>query len=328
MAGKNRVGRSAQFYPHLKQTGCHFACDKDCGQKPTGATMTDTVQKVQAGLVFLGRKSFDIATITCALADTLERLGERVEERRCDSDTHATVRAQRLACRVRIADGRALPRIETIPAHILELALEREAADEARAETSSETLIAHLLAGLQATLVPDFVQWTDPRAVLTRAEFRAAIANTAAMPMPVRPAAAAARHRRKRLPDVESAYAQLRTQMPGLRRKRAHDRVEEMRLDALRAAFRDPDPAEIEAMAQPDDIREPTAPLRLSVWLMTFAIGLFALPVAAALAVINLLRGENMRLASQTAALTGMFMVLAANGQIAQAAHLLAALGG
>jgi hypothetical protein len=288
--------------------------------------MTDNeMQKVQAGLVFLGRKSFDIATITCGVADMLDRLGERVTERRCDSEDQATVRARGLVCRVRIADGRPLPRLDDIPAHILELSIERAAEDEAQAaQTASETLIAHLLAGLQATLVPDFVQWTDPRAVLTRAEFRAAVANTAAMPAPVRPAASATRRRRARLPDVEAAYAQLRRQMPGF----ARDRREEERLDALRAAFRDPDPEEAGATSAPDDIREPTAPLRLSVWMLTFTIGLFALPVAAALMVINLLRGENMRLASQTAALTGTFMVLATYGQISQAAQFLGVIGG
>ncbi|MFB9150217.1 hypothetical protein [Roseovarius ramblicola] len=286
--------------------------------------MTDNVQKVQAGLVFLGKKSFDIATITCSVADALDRLGERVQERRCESDSQATVRTRRLVCRVRITGGRPLPRIDTTPAHILDLSLERGADDEAQAETSSETLIAHLLAGLQAVLVPDYVQWTDPRAVLTRAEFRAAVANTAAMPKPARPAPAATGRRRKRLPDVETAYAQLRSQMPGF----ARNRTEEERLDALRAAFRDPDPEDAAAMSAPDDIREPTAPLRLSVWMLTFAIGLFALPVAAALAVINLLRGENMRLASQTAALTGTFVVLTTHGQIAQAAYLLGMLGG
>lgn len=292
-----------------------------------GATMTDNIQKVQAGLVFLGKRSFDIAAITCGIADALDRLGERVEERRCESDTQATLRAQRLVCRVRIAEGRPLPRLDIPPAHILELSLERGAGNDAqqhvRSETSAETLIAHLLAGLQAILVPDYVQWTDPRAVLTRSEFRAAVANTAAMPAPVRPAPAAVARRRKRLPDVETAYAQLRAQMPGFGR----DRVEETRLDALRAAFRDPDPAEANKMAQLDDIREPTAPLRLSVWMLTLALGLFALPVAAALTVINLLRGENMRLTAQTTALTGTFMVLATHGQIAQAAQLLGVLG-
>jgi len=289
-----------------------------------GATMTDKMQKVQAGLVFLGKKSFDVAAITCAIADTLDRLGERVEERRCESDSQATVRARGLVCRLRFTEGHPLPRLEKTPGRIIELSIERDVDDEAAAETSSETLIAHLLAGLQVTLVPDYVQWTDPRAVLTRAEFRAAVANTAAMPAPARAAPAEHNRRRKRLPDVEAAYAQLRKQMPGL----ARDRTEERRLDALRAAFRDPDPADAESMSDPDDIREPTAPLRLSVWMLTFAIGLFALPVAAALAVINLLRGENMRLASQTAALTGTFVVLTAHGQIAQAAQLLGMLAG
>jgi len=286
--------------------------------------MTEKIQKVQAGLVFLSNKSFDVAAITCAIADTLDRLGERVEERRCESDAQATVRARQLVCRLRVNEGSPLPRIERTPARILQISIQRLAEDEEKARTSSETLIAHLLAGLQATLVPDYVQWTDPRAVLTRAEFRAAVANTAALPAPVRPVTAEPPRLRKRLPDVETAYAQLREQMPGVTRNRTKDE----RLDALRAAFRDPDPAESDTMSDPDDIREPTAPLRLSVWMLTFAIGLFALPVGAALAVINLLRGENMRLASQTAALTGTFMVLATHGQIAQAAHLLGALGG
>ena len=293
-----------------------------------GAIMTDTVQKVavqkvavqkvQAGLVFLGVRDFDIAAITCGIADTLDRLGTRVDERRCHSDTQAILCAQNLVCRVRIADGRPLPRLDDTPAHILELSLDKEANDGA----SAETVIAYLLTALQAMLLPDYVQWTDPRAVLTRAEFRAAVANTAAMPAPVRPAITTA-HRRKRLPDVETAYAQLRAKMPGF----GLGHVEATRLDALRAAFRDPDPAEAEATTHPDDIREPTAPLRLSVWLMTITLGLFVLPVAIGLAIINLLRGENMRLASQTAALTGTFMVLATHGQIAQAAQLIGALG-
>lgn len=285
--------------------------------------MTNTTHTVQAGLVFMGRKSFDIAAIACGIADVLERLGERVEERRCDSDVQASVRTRNIICRLRLVEGHPLPRIEEIPAHILELRIDRGAQSEAHAETSSETLIAYLLAGLQPTLAPDYVQWVDPNAVLTRTEFRTAVANTAAMPAPARRAAAVTRQP-KRLPDVEATYAQLRATITGA----SCGRTEEGRLDALRAAFRDPDPSEADARLAEDDIREPTAPLRLSVWMLTIATGLFVPPVAVALAVINLLRGENMRLTSQTVALTGTFMVLATYGQIAQAAQLVQALGG
>ena len=57
-----------------------------------------------------------------------------------------------------------------------------------------------------------------------------------------------------------------------------------------------------------EDIREKTAPLRLLVWILSITIALFALPVGAALMVVNLLRGENLRLSSQAAALTGTFV--------------------
>jgi len=293
-----------------------------------GATMTDTVpitvpmaetvQRAQAGLVFLGRTSLDTAAIAATIAATLDRMGEPADARRCTSDTEALVSAQHLACRVRIVPGYPLPRLDATPARILALHLEKRAEGGA----SADTLVAHLLAALHATLSADFVQWRDPRAVLTRAEFGAAVADTAAMPAPVRMAHAAGPGRNRRL-DVETARARQRG-----RRSGARNDAEAAQRDALRAVFRGPGPAAASAAAQPGDIREPTAPLRLSVWMLTLAIGLFALPVAAALTVIHLLRGENMRLAAQTAALTGTFMVLATHGQIAQAAHLIAAFDG
>lgn len=260
-----------------------------------------------------------MAAMICRVAETLERLGERVTERRCLSDEIAVIRAAGFDCRLRIGGECHLSRIEQPAAHRVLLTLMREEALSATDHERMQTVIAHLLANLQAVLAPDYVQWTDPNAVLTRAEFRAAVANSAALPAPVR-VKAPAKRRRKRLPDVEAAYAGLRDAMP----KFSGEGDTEARLEALRAAFRDAEP-DSEMPQASTDIREPTAPLRLAVWMMTITLGLFALPVAAGLAVVNLLRGENLRLTSQTAALSGLFMVLAANGQIAQAAEVLQA---
>jgi hypothetical protein len=52
-------------------------------------------------------------------------------------------------------------------------------------------------------------------------------------------------------------------------------------------------------------------------------VALLCLPVGITLLLINMLRGENLRLSSQTAALTGTFITLQATGSMAQAADTL-----
>lgn len=66
----------------------------------------------------------------------------------------------------------------------------------------------------------------------------------------------------------------------------------------------------------PDEI---SAPLRLSAWILSIGVAIFALPVGAMLMVFNLTRGADLRLASQTAALTGMFIALVTCGWAAVA---------
>jgi hypothetical protein len=121
---------------------------------------------------------------------------------------------------------------------------------------------------------------------------------------------------------VEEAYTGLQGRIPHGGNHSAEDAE---RLRSLRAAFCEP---ETEELPDPSaGIREETAPLRLSVWMMTFTLAIFALPVAAGLMVFNLLRGENLRLASQTAALTGLFMSLQASGAMAEAVEMVRGLG-
>ncbi|MBE0454206.1 hypothetical protein [Roseovarius autotrophicus] len=281
--------------------------------------MTTTSHKVTAGLIFLGNRPFDMAAMVCRVGDTLERLDARVRERRCLSEELAVIRTGDLDCRLRIAGACHVARVDKTAAQRLMVTLMCEGPQPSD-QRRMQAMIAHLLADLQGVLAPDFVQWTDPDAVLTRAEFCAAVTGTAALPTPPRMASNIKR-KRKQLPDVESAYAALCEHMP----ENTIPGDDQSRLDALRAAFREPDPAP-EPHEETASVREPTAPLRLAVWMMTITLGLFALPAAAALVVFNLLRGENLRLTSQVSALTGFFMVLSTTGQIAQAAELVQSL--
>lgn len=255
-----------------------------------------------------------MAAMVCRVGETLERLGARVIERRCLTEELAVIRTGDFDCRVKIAGPCHVARTGEHAAQRILVTLLRDQGLPAPDPRRMQAVIAHLLADMQGVLAPDFVQWTDPDAVLTRAEFRAAVAGTAALPVPAR-VAPVVRRRAKRLPDVETAYEGLRQAMPHV----SSSDDDAARLDALRAAFRDPEP-DTAVLDESESIREKTAPMRLAVWMMTITLGLFALPVAAGLAIVNLLRGENLRLASQMTALTGTFMVLSATGQIAQAA--------
>ena len=52
---------------------------------------------------------------------------------------------------------------------------------------------------------------------------------------------------------------------------------------------------------------------------MSIAVAVYALPVGLPLLIINLVKGENLHLSSQTAALTGTFIALQSSGSMAQA---------
>jgi hypothetical protein len=62
-----------------------------------------------------------------------------------------------------------------------------------------------------------------------------------------------------------------------------------------------------------------TRPTRITTWIMTAMIGLFSWPVAAGMATINLLRGEDFRLSAHALALTGSFATLDQIGATQQA---------
>ena len=66
-----------------------------------------------------------------------------------------------------------------------------------------------------------------------------------------------------------------------------------------------------------DDAVPETEMRRLSVWLMTFALGIVALPAALALGVVSLFKGEDFRFATQVIALTVLAMSLETSGALA-----------
>jgi len=298
-----------------------------------GATMTKTADKVTAGLVFLGMRSFDIVRIGNRVCATLDRLDEQIAGFRVLSETSVTLRTASYALHIDIESDRIVPTLDRPAAQYIKLTLVRADSlpDESPDESSEPendlalSIMAHALQTLHATLAPDYVQWVDPMAVLSSADFRMATTlseedvGLASGPETVersrRALAAQNQPRRDSLPDIDQTNDALLARLNEKGTKIGQSGAD----GALRAVFRE---SAEDASPSHEGLRtdpEKSAALRLSVWLFTISLGIFALPVAAALVVFNLLRGENLRLTSQTAALTGTFIALQATGSTAQA---------
>lgn len=296
--------------------------------------MTHDTHELTAGLVFLGDRCLDIVRIGNQVVATLGWLDRPVAHRSTQSDHCIKMGCTGFDVSLTIETKHHVPGLEQPAAQYLAVTVARtDAEDGARPdpENSEEdrhalAILAHLLRALHLSLVADHVQWMHPPALLSRAEFESAIVSplekshraTQAEIRPIRPVRpkVVRRLRARHLPDVETTNQVLQ------------DRFETNQRDApqgqpdipedLRSVFRT-EPNDQPDGSQQQDIREQTAPLRLTVWMMTIILALFALPVAAGLALINLMRGENLRLASQTAALTGVFTSLHVTGATAQA---------
>lgn len=282
--------------------------------------MANSTHRVTAGLVFLGTRSFDIVRIGNRISMTLDWLDEQTTSLRILSDCAANLHSERFVLRIEIKQDYKVATLEQRAPQFLALSLtptDPEAPIESRLDLS---VMAHVLRSLHATLAPDYVQWVHPLAVLSHAEFLDAVTaqeddiadQEPQATVTLHPAVQAARNR---LPDIEATHHALQARLSV---ERAGDPDAHV-TGALRAMFRETSDSSDTAPSPQDAIREKTAPLRLTVWMMTITLALFALPVAAALAVFNLLRGENLRLASQITALTGFFISLQVTGATAQA---------
>lgn len=276
-----------------------------------------------AGLAFLGEKNFDIVKIGNRVCATLDALDEPVTGMRILSDESALVRSQDFDMRINLEADRELPNIAQRATNYLAITLVTRPDQAALDEKTRLSVLAHSLKTLDDLLVAEYVQWIDPRAVLTGIDFRMATRVTdESNRMPEEEPMAdlsldtksTVMPRRTSLPDIEHTNDILQARLSETEGIREIDETESI----LKRVFRTDEHGNPTLAIPTEEIREENDRLRLSVWLMTFTLGLFALPVAAALIVINLLRGENLRLTSQTAALTGTFLALQTSGATAQ----------
>lgn len=281
--------------------------------------MTTGRKRATAGLIFTDFRDLDIVEIANLVTGSFEALGHRVTGTHVISDSRASITTTHhefdLVTREDV-DVSALP---DPAASYLAVAIARTGAGGST--FARDSLLARVLQTLFSALKPDYVKWIDTDVVLTSADFARA---TGLAPEARRPVSTC------KLPDVEETNDLLQQRISD------HDPAifgNVSSPERLREIFDENwvDPGKLAAEAAADarareeaDI-EDLAPRRLSAWMMSFAVTLFALPVGVTLMVLNMSKGENLRLTSQAAALTGTFIALQTFGSTA---HAMSALQG
>lgn len=310
------------MYPHLKQTDFYFQVHK-CHLKPqnkTGTDMSTGKKWITAGLAFRTERDIDIVSLGNRLAGALERHGNPVRGIRILSDGGAVIKTREYDVWIRSSEDQPFVGMRARAPLLVEIRLSRPGPQPDAPTTATYRMLVRLVAAAQHTLQADFIRWLSTDVLLTRDEFAMATASLA-------PAGDTCRHPRK---------AQNRSPLPAIEDTvdALHGRLRERDARAALDHAARPEPATDGAQpfpagdmaAQTGDDVDGSAALRLSAWIVSFAVALFALPVGAALIVFNLLRGESLRLTSQTAALTGTFIALQTFGTTAQAMSVLQSL--
>lgn len=180
----------------------------------------------------------------------------------------------------------------------------------------SELMLVVMLYRMVDICNTELIEWMDPGTVLTVDQFLSAFTNVSPHRVhgsggPRGPGFASSA---ETAPDAAGHHDELAED--------ASRMVELTEDEALALAFRAPGGFDAGEGLSPgqeaqSDIR------RLAIWGMTGMIAVLSTPVAASMAAVNLVRGEDFRLNTQVLSLTGLLVVLNSSGALASAVSYL-----
>lgn len=281
--------------------------------------MSHIENRVMAGLIFTDETPIDLLDALTRTAEALTGLCEGVRSLGFLSDKDAGVETEHYRVCLTLSENVVLPGLEQAANALLRIDVSRR--DQAASEPGPaiDAVLARVAIDLSDHLRPAHLQWIEQEALLTAEDVRMA---------------------RELAAHETSEAATLRDQT--LRARAALTGIEDLHTKLDKRLERTPRPVvpflpykafigesegiieDAPEIATPaiENIAEETDRLRLSAWLLSLAVACIALPVGLALVIINLVKGENLRLAGQAAALSGLFVSLQANGATAAAVQV------
>lgn len=281
--------------------------------------MAHTDKRVTAGLIFMEEKTIDLLDAVTRTAEALTGLCEDGRSLGFLSDLDAGVETEHYRICLTLSDNVVLPGLELKVGTLLQIDVFRR--DQAAGEpaTAMDAVLARVAIALSDQLRPEHLQWVEPKAILSAEDV-----------MMARKPAEHETPETDRLPDQTVRARAALTEIDELHTK-LDERLENTPPPVLpilpSKAFFGVSEGIIEDTPDTlapaiENIAEETDRLRLAAWLLSLAVACIALPVGLALVIINLIKGENLRLVSQAAALSGLFVSLQANGATATAVEV------
>jgi hypothetical protein len=251
-------------------------------------------------------RDIDIVETSNRVQAAIARLGHRITGASVRSDSSAYVASCCHTVRIDITQDGFVDEFSKQVPRVLTLAIAEE--DSVPVPDglglTNDMVLTHIQRELQWQLSADYLRWVGQGRLLSAADFALM---TADLPGPItaRPTRLASSAADVKVANHAAATQACAADLADLRR---------FFIEA------DTNPQAItEAMQDETGPEQLSAQQRLSAWLLTYAVMLFAFPVGLFLFLMTVLKGENPRLASQTAALTGTFLSFQTFGTTAQA---------
>ncbi|MBE1282448.1 MAG: hypothetical protein GJ676_03975 [Rhodobacteraceae bacterium] len=277
--------------------------------------------RYHGGLVFFGTPENPLDQFSRIVSATLEDYGHMVERQSVQGNMSAHVLSSQYIVKMTLdavhdLDGQVLDSIQVIEKpQRLEIEL-TPVAPGSEDPDITQLIMVVLLYRMVDMFDVEYIEWMDQKTVLQVEDFLGAFANVS--PRRVRGRQEVLDQRGQRFAPVDETAPELMDHYDTILGKRPHS--EEVGLidlsdeEALALAFREtgrPDELTPDQEEAQNDIR------RLAAWGMTGMMVFLSAPVAASMAAVNLVKGEDFRLNTHVLSLTGLLVVLQTSGALA-----------
>ncbi|MCU9838057.1 hypothetical protein OEZ49_09795 [Ruegeria sp. WL0004] len=287
--------------------------------------------RYHGGLVFLGNEEGVLDRFSRIVTATLEDYGHAVERQTLLSDCEARIISSQFHVKLSLeTEAEEYPRVrrldeaaglnrrtqlaKTRPRNRLVISI-TPVSEFSEDRDVTELMLVVMLYRMVDLYASELIEWLDPNVKLTVEQFLGAFSNIS--PRRIRGRQQIVYNQGDRFASIDETAPGLATRYDTIIGQAAHHGeiglIELTEQEALALAFRsDPRPNEVDGLSPEEQAQNDIR--RLASWGMTGCLAFVSAPIAASLAAVNLIRGEDFRLNTQVLSLTAALVFMQSSG--------------